>query len=444
MTKKKQIPEVSLPKFIKHSLEILKNPLPFHNKNFNEKGDVFKLNVGFNTKIYFCRDAGFAQYVLQKNQKNYVKSSIQTEDLVKYVGEGLLTSEGEKWKKQRKMMQPAFYKKQLQNLLKGMEYTIASEFKKIEANKTIDLFPILNDLAFQTVVKSLFTKAARAKDMERLQFITEANQRMLVKELRQPYLAWWFKIGGALKKHLKLSQEARAILKRIVDERKTSGKRYDDLLDMLLETKYDDGKGMSEEQLIDEILIIFTAGHETTSNALTFTFQLLAKHPEWQDKIYTEWQSLGGDNTDLMLRVSTSKICQQVLEESMRLYPPAYFIDRVNIKADSFNDMEFEPGSNLLFSVFEIHRHPKLWENADAFMPERFKDGERQFSAQYFPFGAGPRKCIGNNFAMFEMIIAVTELVKNYKIHPEFKEIDITPLITLKPKNANLRFEKRN
>ncbi len=440
----KIIPEVSLLKFIKHSLEILKNPLPFHNKNFEEKGDVFKLNVGFNTKIYFCRDAALAQYVLQKNQKNYVKSKIQTADLVKYVGEGLLTSEGDKWKRQRKMLQPAFHKKQLQNLLSGMQDTITSEFKKIEPNKTIDLFPILNDLAFQTVVKSLFTQAANSKDMERLQYITEANQRMLVKELRQPYLGWWFKIGGALKKHLKLSEEARTILISIVNQRKSSGKQYDDLLDMLLETRYDDGKGMTETQLIDEILIIFTAGHETTSNALTFTFQLLAKHPKWQDKIYDEFINLGGDDADLMTRIAASKICQQVLEEAMRLYPPAYFIDRVNIEADSFNDMHFPPGCNLLFSVYEIHRHPKLWDNAEAFLPERFADGGRQFSAQYFPFGAGPRKCIGNNFAMFEMIIAVTDLVKNYKIKPEFDTIDITPLITLKPKNAKLKFEQRN
>lgn len=440
---KRVIPEVSLLKFLKHSLEILKNPLPFHRKNFTKKGDIFKLNVGFNTKIYFCRDAALAQYVLQKNQKNYKKSTIQTEDLVKYVGEGLLTSEGEKWKKQRKMIQPAFHKKQLENLLGGMQETIVSEYENIQTNTVIDVFPILNDLAFQTVVKSLFTKAAKSKDMERLQFITEANQRMLVRELRQPYLHWWFKASGTLKKYLNLSKEAKVILKRIVEERKSSKKRYGDLLDMLLETKYDDGLGMTEAQLIDEILIIFTAGHETTSNALTFTFQLLAKYPEWQDKIYEEWSSLGGDKLDLMTRVSNSKISQKVLEESMRLYPPAYFIDRVNIKEDVFNGMEFEPGCNLLLSVYEMHRHPDLWENPESFLPERFTGGSQQFSAQYFPFGAGPRKCIGNNFAMFEMIIAVTELVKNYKIYPEFETIAITPLITLKPKNAFLRFEKR-
>ncbi len=439
----KKIPEVSLLIFIKHSLEILKNPLPFHHKNFEEKGDIFKLNLGFNTNIYFCRDAALAEYVLQKNQKNYIKSKIQTVDLVKYVGEGLLTSEGDKWKKQRKMMQPAFHKKQLQNLLTGMQDTIVSEFRNIETDKIVDLFPILNDLAFQTVVKSLFTKATKAKDMERLQFITEANQKMLVRELRQPYLGWWFKISGTLDKYLNLSKEARTILKGVVEERKSSGKGHDDLLDMLLETKYDDGKGMTEEQLIDEILIIFTAGHETTSNALTFTFQLLAEHPKWQDEIYEEWLNLGGDDTDLMTRVSASKVCQQVLEESMRLYPPAYFIDRVNVEADCFNEMEFKSGCSLLFSIYEIHRHPNLWEQPNVFMPDRFAEGSRKFSSQYFPFGAGPRKCIGNNFAMFEMIIAVTELVSKFKIHSEFDAIDITPLITLKPKNAFVRFEKR-
>lgn len=439
----KDIPTVPLNKFLKHSLEILKNPLPFHRQNFNEKGDIFRLKVGFHTEVFFTRDTAFAQYVLQKNQKNYVKSKIQTEDLVKYVGEGLLTSEGEKWKRQRKMMQPAFHKKQLENLLGGMQDTIVSEFNTIESGKGIDLFPILNDLAFQTVVKSLFTKAAKENDMQRLQFITEANQKMLVKELRQPYLGWWFKSSGILNKHLNFSKEARIILKGIVDERKTSGQHFGDLLDMLLETKYDDGNGMSEEQLIDEILIIFTAGHETTSNALTFTFQLLAKHPEWQDQIFKEWQTLGGNDTDLMTRVATSNVCQQVIEESMRLYPPAYFIDRVNIADDEFNGMHFKAGSNLLFSVYEMHRHPDLWEQPETFLPERFDEGGRKFSSQYFPFGAGPRKCIGNNFAMFEMIIAVSELISKYKIHAEFDTIEITPLITLKPKNAFLRFEER-
>ena len=444
MSLKQNIPTVPLSRFIKHSLEILKNPLPFHHKNFEEQGDVFKLKIGFKNSVVFIRDAAFAEYVLQKNQKNYTKSKIQTEDLVKYVGKGLLTSEGEHWKKQRKLIQPAFHKKQLANLLESIKSAILLEYGKITSNEVIDIFPILNDLAFQTVVKSLFSSAANQEDINRLQYITEQAQQMLVKELRQPYLGWWFNLSGEIEKHIELTNEARQILKRIVNERRASNIKADDLLDMLLEARYDDGNAMEEEQLIDEILILFTAGHETTSNALTFTMQLLALHPEWQDKIYEERLALKSDSDDLMDLVSKSKVCQQVLEEAMRLYPPAYFIDRVNKEPDTFNGMDFETGSNLLFSVYEIHRHPKLWEEPNSFLPERFNEGSRKFSSQYFPFGAGPRKCIGNNFAMFEMIIAVSELVSNYKMHPEFNAIDITPLITLKPKNALLTFEKRH
>lgn len=444
MKPKQKIPTVPLRRFIKHSLDILKNPLPFHHQNFNEQGDIFKLIIGFKNSVIFSRDAAFAEYVLQKNQKNYTKSKIQTEDLVKYVGKGLLTAEGDHWKKQRKLIQPAFHKKQLALLLESIKSAILLEFDNITPNKTIDIFPILNDLAFQTVVKSLFSSAANQDDINRLQYITEQAQKMLVKELRQPYLGWWFSISGEIDKHINLTKEARLILKRIVNERRTSNLKEGDLLDMLLEAKYDDGTAMEEEQLIDEILILFTAGHETTSNALTFTTQLLALHPEWQEKIFKERVKIKNNGEDLMDLVTQSKICQQVLEEAMRLYPPAYFIDRVNIEPDHFKGLDFEAGSNLLFSVYEIHRHPKLWEHPNIFKPERFNEGSRKFSSQYFPFGAGPRKCIGNNFAMFEMIIAISELVSNYKIYPMFEAIDITPLITLKPKNAVLRFEKRH
>lgn len=443
MSQDQHIPEVSIFRFIKHSLEILKNPLPFHLKNFQEKGDTFKLNIGLKDQVIFSRDAALAEYVLKKNQRNYIKSKIQTKDLVKYVGKGLLTSEGELWKKQRQLVQPAFHKKNLANLLDSILGAIQSEFKRISTNEVIDIFPIFNDLAFQTVVKSLFSTAANSEDINHLQYITEAGQRMLVRELRQPYLGWWFKLSGTLKRHIDLTKEARQILKTIVETRRSSGERQDDLLDMLLEARYEDGNLMDEEQLIDEILILFTAGHETTSNALTFTFQLLALHTGWQEKIHEEILQ-NKDIDDLMEVVMNSKICTQVLEEAMRLYPPAYFIDRVNVEEDVFNGKIFEKNSNLLFSIYEIHRHPKLWERPEEFLPQRFNEGSRKFSSQYFPFGAGPRKCIGNNFAMFEMILAVTELVRNYKVYPEFDKIEITPLITLKPRNAFLRFETRN
>ncbi len=386
----KIIPSVSVFRFLVHSTQILKNPLPFHHKNFETKGDTFRLKLGFGKSVVFSRDASFAQYALQKNQKNFTKSPIQTKDLSKYVGFGLLTSEGELWQKQRKLIQPAFHKKQLINLLETIQNAIKTELAKIETGKPINIFPVFNDLAFQTVVKSLFSSAVDQKEINKLQQITESAQQMLVKELRQPYLGWWFKLSGKIKKHISETNEARKILKRLVNERRNSGKREDDLLDMLLEARYEDGSATEEEQLIDEILILFTAGHETTSNALTFTCELLVRNPDIQEKLFSEIIEAKENSETLMDFIKNCPFTKNVIEESLRLYPPAYFIDRVNIEEDEFNGMKIPKNSSLLFSLLEIHTDPKYWDEPNRFKPERFSEANaNQFSGHYFPFGAG-------------------------------------------------------
>ncbi|MDP5044352.1 MAG: cytochrome P450, partial [Leeuwenhoekiella sp.] len=314
MSTMQKIPQVSRLMFIKSARAILKNPLPFHKENFKLKGNTFRLKLGISESVVFSKDPLFAQYVLQKNQKNYKKSPIQTKDLAKYLGQGLLTSNGTHWAKQRKLIQPAFHKKQLATLIDKIEQAVISEIEKIEVNKPFDIFPIFNDLAFQTVVKALFSSAVDQKSINRLQYITEAAQEMMVRELRQPYLIWWFKLSGQLNSTLKLTQEARQILKDLVKERQNQNKRQDDLLDMLLDARYDDGSAMAEEQLIDEILILFTAGHETTSNALTFTAELLARHPEVQDKLYAEISELDNEN-DLLLKIKSLQYVEQVVNE---------------------------------------------------------------------------------------------------------------------------------
>jgi len=436
--KEKTIPTVSFFSFLKHANKIVKNPLPFHNKNFEAKGDTFRLRLGARNSVVFSRNPEFALYALQKNQRNYTKSQIQTKDLSKYVGKGLLTSEGELWKKQRRLIQPAFHKKQLEQLLDTVLEAIQIEIRHITPNTPIDIFPILNDLAFQTVVKALFRTEIDIKVIKRLQYITEAAQQMLVKELRQPFKALYFKYGGPIRKHIDLTIEAREILKGLVQQRRASGDRQHDLLDMLLDARYEDGTAMEESQLLDEILILFVAGHETTSNALTFTLQLLAKHPDIQEKVYEECAFAKANTDSLLSFIKHCEYTKQVLEEAMRLYPPAYFIDRVNIEEDEFDGMTIPKASNLLFSVIEIHKHIDFWEDPETFNPDRFADNAGMKHKAYFPFGAGPRMCIGNNFAMYEMVLAVTEIIQQYKIKKKETPIEIKPLITLKPQNAIL------
>ncbi|GLB51004.1 cytochrome P450 [Neptunitalea chrysea] len=441
MSLQTNIPTVSTFRFLRNAAQILKNPLPFHRANFKRLGDTFRLKIGAKTSLLFSRDAGLAQYVLQKNQKNYYKSSIQTEDLAKYVGLGLLTTNGEHWRKQRKLIQPAFHKKHLTRLLDTVEKAIISEIERITVTEPIDIFPILNDLAFQTVVKALFSGAADANDIAELQEITETAQKMLVSELRQPYKAWWFKLTGKIERNIAYTHQARTILKQIVDERRKAEERFGDLLDMLLEATYDDGSVMEEEQLIDEILILFIAGHETTSNALTFFCELMARHPEVQEKLAVEVQQ--NTSLDIMTRIQESVYANAVIAEVMRLYPPVYFIDRVCLEDDAYNGMLIAKGTSILMSVYEIHRSVDFWDDPLTFKPERFEDATVQNTMAYYPFGAGPRKCIGNNFAMFEMILAMSELLKRFRIETKNTPIEILPLITLKPKNAILQFKTR-
>ena len=444
MNTSKKIPEVSFLKFLNHARGILHNPLPFHAKNFNTLGDIFRLNIGLGKSVLFCRDAGLLQHALQKNQKNYTKSYIQTKDLVKYIGKGLLTAEGEHWQKQRKLIQPAFHKSQLALLVDTIQNTILAELRNIKTGKPMDIFPVFNDLAFQTVIKSIFNINISDEDVDSLQHTTEATQKMLVQELRQPFLVWWFNLSGKTKKHLDLTENSRTILKRLVEERKQSNSNHHDLLDMLLSATYEDGTGMDENQLVDEILILFAAGHETTSNALTFTCELLARNPEAQSKILSEIKQIKSESSDCMHWIKNAHYTKLVIEESMRLYPPAYFMDRVNIEEDTFNGIVLPKGSNLLFSIYEIHRHSDFWKQPNEFIPERFLDETIKFSKHYFPFGAGPRMCIGNNFAMYEMILAIIALVEQFEIVEKKTPIEIRPLITLKPHNAILEFRNRN
>ena len=436
----RSIPSVSILDFFANAKLILRNPLPFHRKNFERLGDTFQIKVSLTDAVVISRNPELAQYALQKNHRNFTKSSIQTEEVAKYVGHGLLTIEGEHWKKQRRLIQPAFHKENIIQLLDTVQHAINVELDKLKTNTPLDVFPIFNDLAFQTVVKSLFSSAAGQEDINRLQYITEATQRMVVRELRQFYKKWWFYMSGSIKYHKNLTQEARDILRNLVEERRASGKRENDLLDLLLEARYDDGSPMEEQQLLDEILILFTAGHETTSNALTFISELLARHPEVQEKIYAEVSEARKETTNPFEFLQRCAYTTNVIEEAMRLYPPAYFIDRVNITDDEFQGMKIPKGSSLLFSMYEIHRHKEHWQDPEAFIPERFS---RERTQHYYPFGAGPRKCIGNNFAMYEMILAVAELMSRFRVEPKSGPIEVDPLITLKPKNAILKFLPR-
>jgi cytochrome P450 len=442
----KNLKLVSRFQVLKNARRILKNPLPFHHENFEAYGDCFRVQLSTKEVVLFTRSPGLIKHILQKQHRKFEKSPLQTVDLAKYIGHGILTSNGEHWRTHRRMVQPAFHKKKLHNLMGVMRKTILLELERIKPGKVQDVFPLMGDLAFQVVAKSLFSSSDIRERMGRLQDITETNQRMLIKEMRQPYLKWWYGLSGKIGRHLKMAEEGKKLLLEIIDERRKSGLEIDDLLDMLLKARYEDGSPMPDGQLLDEVLILFTAGHETTANALSFTLFLLAKNPAIQDQVYEEVSKVNLEDTtvDLMHGVMQLQLVKQCLEESLRLYPPAYVIDRIATEDDSFEGISLPKGTLVLMSIYELHRYGKFWERPLEFNPGRFADSDKKdYGDYYYPFGAGPRMCVGNNFAMFEMIIAIAEMVKKYQITSPLENIGINPLISLKPKSVPLLFTER-
>ena len=428
----------------KNRKRILKNPLPFHHENFEKFGDIFRVKIGLRKSIVFTRNPKLIKHVLQGHQRKYQKSPLQTVDLAKYIGHGILTSNGEHWRTHRRMVQPTFHKKKLIGLLHIMEKAIQKEIDRIKPNEVQDIFPMMGDLAFQVVANSLFSRSDIHNEMKKLQEITETNQKMLIKEMRQPYFKWWFNLSGMIQKHLDLSEEGRILLNKIIEERIRSGEEKDDLLDMLLRARYEEGMPMPRRQLIDEVLILFTAGHETTANALSFTLFCLAKNKRAQQKVFEEVTRLDLENESLIERISQLTFTKQCIEEGMRLYPPAYIIDRVAIEDDKFEGRVIPKNTMILMSVYELHRYAEFWKTPDEFNPYRFNaDSRKELQDYYCPFGAGPRMCVGNNFAMYEMILTIAAIIKKYALQTSLDVVEINPLISLKPRAVPLIFVER-
>ncbi|KQX12130.1 cytochrome P450 [Flavobacterium sp. Root420] len=424
---------------------VRRNPIPFHKKYFDKFGDSFSLKIGMSKHLILSRDNEIAQYILQKNQKNYYKSKFQSVYLSKYLGKGLLTLDGDLWLKQRRLIQPAFHKQKMNQLVENMNKTIISELDLLVEDKSIDLFPVMSQLAFNVVAKSLFELSISEEKLNRIKVIIEEVQNFLIKEIRLPHKAWWFSATGQVQKHLKLAEENNGIIREIIEERISSKKETNDLLNMLLETRYEDtGEGMSVKQLIDEIKVLFIAGHETTANALTFTLHLLGRNPEIQEKVFNEIIEIESTTENVAEQLQKMTYTNAVLNETMRLYPPAWITDRQNVEDDCIGTYYLKKGTLIGVSFYELHRNPKYWENPNEFIPERFLGEQKKRSMEYFyPFGAGPRMCIGAGFAIYEMCLTISHIVKKYSIKSVNLDIKLNPLITLKPVGVEVIFSKR-
>lgn len=438
--KKHSLPEgYSLLQSFARTYKQVKDPIGAMEESMARYNGTYSVNLGAR-RLIATQDPGFIDYVLKTNHKNYHKSSLLTEQLGRFLGRGLLTSNGEYWLKQRRLIQPGFHMDKIHALYAIIKRTVDQFLVNFPTGKELDVYPLMNSFAFEIVINTLFNVRVPHQTRDELsRFITD-TQDFVIKDIRQPHKSWWFSVSGEVAKNLKKAEGARQIIRAIIRRRKESSQKFDDLLDMLLDARYEDtGLPMEEDQVIDEILILLIAGHETTANALSWTLYLLANHPEEQHRLYEHARGLGISES------VGNDLLNAVIKESMRLYPPAWISDRVTLNDDSYMTFTFPRDTIVILFYYGLHRDPQYWEDPAAFKPSRFQNekGSKEKIKAYYPFGAGPRLCIGNNFAMAEMTLFLQAVVTRFQFNPGGVRPAMKPLVTLRPDRVFLKVEHR-
>lgn len=434
-------PKISFFKALWNIKNFAANPIPAISKSMEMYGDTYTTYLG-PTKVLLTQDPAHIQHILQKNHKNYHKSKI-IKTLADRIGYGLLTTDGSYWLRQRRLIQPGFHRKKLEGLVAIMQQEtqdFIEEWRGIaKSGETIDLSKEMMKITLRIVAKSLFGTGINKEDLDAIDHSITEQQKFIVEKVRKPYLQLWHILNGENRRQEKNAAHLDNLLRSIINNRKNSGEQHDDLLDMLLNVRYEDtGEGMTEQQLRDESLILFVAGHETSANALAWTWYLLGQHPDIEAKVLKESQEVLKNRLTTFADIPQLSYSKQVLQEVMRLYPPAWIMDRVPLEDDKLGDFDLPKETIVNLFVYGAHHNPKYWKNPEQFDPERFtkKALKKRPSFSYFPFGGGPRLCIGQQFAYMEMQLVLAELIRNFEIEWLTKEkIDILPLVTLRPKS---------
>jgi len=431
-------PGYSLLQTTLHSYEFLDNPVKFISKSMDAFSGTYSVSLGIKRKLILTQNPDFINYVLKENHRNYTKSELSTERAVEFFGNGLLFSNGDYWLRQRRLIQPAFHREKLKGLYDIIIKTIDEYLLKFPTGKSIDIYPLIHELSFNILIQSLFDIKLSSEIKEELSRIFTDLQDFLITDVNQPFRKFFYPFTGAENIQLKKAKRLREIFIAIINERKASDENYSDLLDMLLKSKYEDtGESMTNEQIVDEVLILIFAGHETTANTLSWLLYLLSINKEVLQKLK---DSLDGNTIQDCLN---NEYLKATINEAMRLYPAAWMTERAALEDDRFEQFSFPQNTIIISFFFGLHRSEGLWEEPLKFTPERFiSDSGIIKSKKYFPFGAGPRMCIGNNFAMAEMSFFLFAFLKEFQIKPTEQVPEMKPLITLRPDKVLLGVER--
>jgi cytochrome P450 len=397
---------------------LVKNPLGFFVQTMLNDGDLVQVNVG-PLRVLIVHHPDHVRYVLQDNWRNFGKGSTWIV-IRKLMGNGLLGSEGDFWLRQRRLMQPAFHKHRLATLADTITATAAHMLTEWEAQvaqrKPIEIAESMSTLTMQVIVRTLFGSDVAREDLRTLVQSFSTALRLLNGQL------WTFVVPGFIplpgdKAMKEAISRIDAIVYRFIEQRRQQP-GDDDLISVLLDVQdADTDERMTDQQVRDEVFTMFLAGHETSATVLSWIWYLLWQHPDAERRFHQELETVLGGRLPTFADLPNLRYTRMVINEAMRLYPPAWFIPRTVMADDVIGDVPVKAGTFIMVSSYAVHRHPDFWEDAERFDPERFAASSEPVQRHaYLPFGEGPRMCIGNNFALMEMQLIMATLGQRYRL----------------------------
>lgn len=418
--------------------------LGYFTERFGEYGDIFRMQFGEANVMFVADPEAIYEIVVEKAKQFYKGADYRNRQsgLARFLGNGLLTSDGEFWKRQRKLVAPSLHAKRIEAYAEIMTEVTERTISQWRDGTELDIDQEMMHATLEIVGKALF-KVDVSRDAERVGgALTVIQERMGGFTI----IPAWVPTPDKMR----VSRAVRALddlVYGIIGERRESGEDYGDLLSMLLLARDDDGNGMTDEQVRDETVTLLLAGHETTANALNWTFMLLAQNPDAEARLHEELDAVLGGRTPTLADLKQLPYTEMVVKESMRLYPPAYSFGRMAI--ENVNIQGYDVPANTDINIFGIiaQRSPKWWDEPMAFRPERFSpENEVKIPRYaYLPFGGGPRVCIGNSFAMMEARLMLATIAQKYQLRLKpGQKVELDPLITLRPLGGmHMRVEQR-
>ena len=420
-----------------NALQFQRNPLQFVRETQKTYGNMATIHLNGSPIVLLFRPE-YIRYVLTEQPKNFTKANRRGgPNLRGFLGDGLLTIEGEFHRQQRRLVQPAFHKRRVESYADTMVQQTQEMLAEWQAGTEVNIASAMQQLTLRIIAKTLFNVESRTLIAELGQAFNDVIENPVrtlsgLKVLRLPFQA------SGESKNAVGRRTLDEFIYALIAERRADGRDVGDVLSMLLAAQ-DEGNSMTDKQVHDQVLTFVAAGHETAQNTLSWTFYLLSQHPEVRGKLLAELQTVLAGRAPTVEDLAHLPYLEWVMNESWRVFPPAWIQGRSAIAAFELGGYHFPAGTIFMLSQWVLHHEPELWGDSDAFRPERWDParGEKEKVPQwaYFPFGGGPRICIGMPFAQMETKLLLATILQQYvpRLVPGFPVVP-QPRVTLRPK----------